>query len=497
MHTRRLSILVLIIVSLFGAFGCHEGGEEGLPPIVAISGGKIFRTELGGSVLIAPSFDNLTESAVISWIMDGKVVGHGTTFEFSADQAGVYYLTVEVTTEFGSDFVEVRIDVVRPEDPLPPTPPPTPAESPEISFERSEFHVSQGRSIRLKPFDIDSTKTYTYIWSLDGAVVQEGEKAEYVFEASRQGLYTAIFSMQSEGTQVFADTLSLLVCPPEGTYRRNPASISSAHLTKVFEYTPAPGQFINENFTANSMDEACAYAMSRIKEEKYVSLGGFGGYVVVGFDHSISSDGSYNFAVKNNVYSNYSEPGIVWVMQDEDGNGLPDDTWYELKGSEYGLDCTVQDYAVTYYRPDAPGQPVAWADNIGGSGSVDYLLAFHKQDYYYPLWIKPDKYTLRGSRLEARNYDQSGKGVLWINPDYGWGYADNYSKTDMLEKEATGITAGCNHFKISDAVTFDGKPANLQYIDFVKVQTGLNTKSGWLGEVSTEVVDIIDYNLVK
>ena len=35
------------------------------------------------------------------------------------------------------------------------------------------------------------------------------------------------------------------------------------------------------------------------------------------------------------------------------------------------------------------------------------------------------------------------------------------------------------------------------YIDFVKVQTGLNTKSGWLGEVSTEVVDVIDYNLVK
>ena len=83
------------------------------------------------------------------------------------------------------------------------------------------------------------------------------------------------------------------------------------------------------------MEEACAYALNRLGNGDYVSLGGFGGAIVVGFDHSIANDGDYNFAVKNSVYSNYSEPGIVWVMQDENGNGLPDDTWYELKGSDY------------------------------------------------------------------------------------------------------------------------------------------------------------------
>ena len=201
--------------------------------------------------------------------------------------------------------------------------------------------------------------------------------------------------------------------------------------------------------------------------------------------------------IKNTIYSNYSEPGIVWVAQDENGDGLPNDTWYELKGSEYGMDCTVQDYAVTYYRPEAPGQPVVWTDNRGGSGSVDYLVAYHKQDYYYPLWVEADRYTLRGTRLEARNYDQSGRGTYWINPDYEWGYADNYSVIDLLPEVATGITKGCNHFKISDAVTYDGQPAKLQYIDFVKVQTGLNAKSGWLGELSTEVCSVIDYNLAQ
>ena len=494
MSSRRLSIYVFIIVSLFGALGCHEGGEEGLPPEVALSGDRIIPIELGGNVTIAPSFSHLTEAAVIRWLLDGQVVGGDRTYTFSSDTPGVYYLTVEVTTEYGTAFLEVRIDVAAP---TPPEPPKPPVDSARVSFERSEYHVAQGRTIRLMPFDVDSTKSYTFIWSRDGAVVQQGPESLYRFEASAQGRFAVAFRMELDGETVFEQTLSVQVCPPEGAYRRTASPGNSAHCNKVFDYTPAPGQYINENYTATTMEEACDYATARIKDGQYVSLGGFGGFIVVGFDHSVTNDGGYNLAIRNSLYTNYSEPGIVWVMQDEDGNGLPDDTWYELKGSEYGLDCTVQDYAVTYYRPEAPAQAVTWSDNIGGSGSVDYMSAYHHQEYYYPLWVKEEHYTLRGSRLEARNYDSSGRGVLWINPDYGWGYADNFSEIDMLSNAVTGENDSCNHFRISDAVTFDGKPANLQYIDFVKVQTGLNTKSGWLGEVSTEVMDILDYNLVK
>jgi hypothetical protein len=35
----------------------------------------------------------------------------------------------------------------------------------------------------------------------------------------------------------------------------------------------------------------------------------------------------------------------------------------------------------------------------------------------------------------------------------------------------------------------------LKYIDFVKVQTACNAKSGWIGENSTEVYDFYDYGL--
>ena len=41
----------------------------------------------------------------------------------------------------------------------------------------------------------------------------------------------------------------------------------------------------------------------------------------------------------------------------------------------------------------------------------------------------------------------------------------------------------------------DGTPADLKYIDFIKVQTGVNVKAGWLGENSTEVFGFTDENI--
>ena len=71
------------------------------------------------------------------------------------------------------------------------------------------------------------------------------------------------------------------------------------------------------------MDEACAYAEESLAQKRYVSLGGFGGYLVVGFDHSIDNSGDYDIAITGNAFDGSSEPGIVWVMQDENGDGCP------------------------------------------------------------------------------------------------------------------------------------------------------------------------------
>ena len=272
----------------------------------------------------------------------------------------------------------------------------------------------------------------------------------------------------------------------------------SRYATEVFEYTPAPGQYINDTRTGgmpagmNTPDEAALWAKDRLEKKLYVSLGAFGGYITVGFDHEvINSKGDYDFAIFGNAFlsamGSSNEPGTVWVMEDSNGNGFPDDIWYELRGSEYYDPTTVHGYSVTYFRPSAPGQPVEWRDSFGETGSIAYLKAFHNQDYYYPAWIKEDSYTLTGTRLAPRTQCDPETG-FWVNEPFPWGYADN------MGEDNTGLDGmpQANRFRISDAVDSDGNPVELHSVMFVKVQTAVLAQAGPLGELSTEVLGFYD-----
>lgn len=455
-------------------------------PVISLPGAdKGFVILTDTKVTFSPSVKTSLETKY-EWKIDGVISGNEKELSFSSSEKGIRKFSFTAENEDGKD--ELIFDV-------------TISSADEIpinwSFESTEYNVSLGRTIRLRPDDITNDFNAEYVWWADGVERQRSVSPEYHFTSETEGKH--IVKVQANNKHfILEQELLINVCPKEGTFYRAAKTGSASKYKKVYSYIPAPGQFINEYFDVFTYEDACAYAQEMMDQQAYVSLGGFGGYIVVGFDHSIDNDGGYNIAVTGNSFEGSSEPGILWVMQDENGDGLPNDTWYELKGSEYGLECTTQDYAVTYYRPSGPKMDVQWTDNKGNSGCVDYLGMFHTQDYYYPNWIEEDTYTLRGTCLEARNYDQSGTGTYWINPSYGWGYADNFSSIDRLTGD-DNYSAGPNdnHFKISDAVTFDGKEANLKYIDFIKIQNGLNTKSGWLGEVSTEVFGVFDFNMIK
>lgn len=338
-----------------------------------------------------------------------------------------------------------------------------------------------------------------YAWNLNKRWVSN--KLQYRFTPTTDGEYNLQFCAKNiDG----ADTVNFIVTVtiPKEMYKREKNENSDAHWNRVFEYTPAPGQFINETKTGGysgqekSYLDAIEYAERRLRENKFVSLGGFGGYIVVGFDHSIDNAEGYDIAIVGNSFGGSSEPGIIWVMQDENGDGMPNDTWFELKGSETGKEGTIRNYSVTYYKPTEPNMPVEWEDNLGNKGQIDYLEQFHTQEYYYPSWITSSSYTLTGTRLEARTYDKSGNGTYWVLPEYDWGYADNFSPIDRLtDDENKNAAANANHFDIANAIDDEGNDIQLQYIDFIKVQCGVNTKCGWLGETSTEVFDFYDYSM--
>ena len=163
------------------------------------------------------------------------------------------------------------------------------------------------------------------------------------------------------------------VVMPETYGPRPPHEGSSPYSDRVIAYVPAPGQFINDamvGFDGNETGPQAAleYADRRLHSvdaslRGMVSLGGFGGYIVVGFDHSIQASGGYggyDFSITGNQFSGSSEPGVVWVMPHENGNGEPDDgPWYVLRGA-YSDSAVLQLFGdLLPSRPGGCGSQVA------------------------------------------------------------------------------------------------------------------------------------------
>ena len=463
-------------------------------PTITIAGSKQQVVAVGTTINLNATMRETTLPTTIVWNVNDGAVGEGLTYTFDASTVGSYTITATATNEDGEHSDSVHIEVVRAED------------MPVVwEFEFEAYHTVVGRKLRISPSTVSNEDGVSYTWQIDDNESVAGE-ASFTFVAEAQGEYSVVATATTErdGQQITLTRKFVVTVYEEGAFYRPQNGASTAEWNKIFDYTPAPGQFINElktggfDGTQTTMEAAIAYAEKRLRDENWVSLGGFGGYIVVGFDHSIDNSGNYDFGIKANSFAGSSEPGIVWVMQDENGNGEPDDTWYELAGSETGKNETIQEYAVTYYRPTGPMMPVQWTDNLGNYGEVDYLKQFHRQDYYYPLWIEEDSYTLTGTCLEPRNRDASGNGSYWVNDKYDWGYADNFSPVDRLtEDDNAEGEVNANHFKISNAIDCECEPIHLDYIDFVKVQVGVNAKSGWLGELSTEVCGFFDYNMKK
>lgn len=278
-------------------------------------------------------------------------------------------------------------------------------------------------------------------------------------------------------------------------------------ISRVYEYRPAPGQFVNvmpEFEDGDTQESINRKAQELLVDGGTVSLGAYGGYIVMGFDHMVENrPGVYDLQVLGNAFNaeglqngGASEPGVVYVSYDANGNGLPDDEWYELAGSEYGKAQTLRNYTVTYYRtPDdhvatpTPGTAVTdntyirWTDNEGGEGYVE-MNAFHRQNYW-PQWQAGEEtLTFSGVRLAPNGGERSGEGRYYVQTPYAWGYADNLPNGDKGSK-----------LDLQWAVNAQGKPANLPGIHFVKVQTAILQNNGWIGESSTEVSGALDLHM--
>jgi len=166
-----------------------------------------------------------------------------------------------------------------------------------------------------------------------------------------------------------------------------PHLLQAQYATKVFDFLPAPGQFTNTSIGISSASTNVVGNTSSM-----VSLGSFGGTIIVGFDQPIVNDPQNPYGVDfsiegnsfgGNLYGQWCELGAVQVMKDLNHNGLPDDgEWYELAGSDYWLSTTRRNVTMTYYNPHySKGHAVTWkCDNKDYGAMVSNR--FHTQPYY-------------------------------------------------------------------------------------------------------------------
>lgn len=285
---------------------------------------------------------------------------------------------------------------------------------------------------------------------------------------------------------------------------------AQSQQVRVLELHQAPGQFVNLLPGADEDDtqeDVCEYAEETLEGEGLISLGTYGGYMTVRFDHAVQNKPGSDFCVWGNgfyadadpVYGKATiggsiEPGIVYV-------GVGDDVstakWYELAGSEY-YTTEQHDFSITYYKPtteklvsDYIRWRCSWTDKDGtrrDSTGYHPKNSFHNQSYW-PLYEGKDSLTFSGGKLPNNAIEQSGQGTYWVQYRYA---ADAYGYVDASPARDTIYSS----FDISWAVDAEGNPVELEEVNFIRVVCGIFQYCGWLGETSTEIAGFTDLHLL-
>ncbi|WP_337772822.1 PKD-like domain-containing protein, partial [Alistipes sp.] len=298
----------------------------------------------GREYTFAPEVQN-GENARYEWYLDDSSVPVSTQkdYIFMRTRPGDCTLRLTAANEDGTAEKTLAVHVV---DVIPV----------RIAFIPSSYSadplvrsVSLGRTLFLRPQVADAVGP-EYTWYVDGTLQEGATDRMFAFTPEKEGEYEVTFRVtdtdesplaplsrhitRASSKRITEETLRVTCYERES--ERVITTTGQPAADRVLEFLPAPGQFVNEKDMAGytgqkTFEEARLYAENRLKKGEFVSLGNFGGYVILAFDHSVENKGGYDFSIPGNQFEGSNEPGVVWVMQDVNGNGKPDDEWYELR----------------------------------------------------------------------------------------------------------------------------------------------------------------------
>ena len=171
------------------------------------------------------------------------------------------------------------------------------------------FHLYVDELLRI---DVQTVSDFglTYAWTLNGESIPGGKRLEYMF--SEIGEYELVLTV-SQGNISYSYPVNVSVSleqpdTPDEPETPGDSTPKTPYITKVFDFLPAVGQFTNtlpeyeEGDTQKTMNEKVLRSIGN-NRKGMISLGGFGGYVVVGFDHTIENKaGLRDFRVLANAF---------------------------------------------------------------------------------------------------------------------------------------------------------------------------------------------------
>jgi hypothetical protein len=326
--------------------------------------------------------------------------------------------------------------------------------SPLDDTESFSYSSPVGRPLVLAPALWNIRQDAVFVWRLDGQIQSAYTGEYFTFTPREQRTYIVSCSVWAEGKQFTAET-RVMGTVHEAAVKRPKTEESRRIAAYCFDFLPAPGGFVGmypvTDFSENATEESVRQRSQDKLDGKPVetsaywggwSLANIGGYLITGFDHSVEKkpEGK-ELAIYGNDFGSFPEPGVVWVMQDSNGNGRPDDIWYELKGSQYNDPMGKHRYAITFFKPRLNNtSSIPWKDNKGNSGL---------ENGRYPYSVKGPSITFVLSQLDVSLNSRRG-------------YVDTMT----------------SEFNLADAVQADGAPIDLAFIDFVKVQCAIHNNSG-------------------
>ena len=315
----------------------------------------------------------------------------------------------------------------------------------------------------------------TYEWVMTKNPVDQktdsivGNSKDLNFIALYSGAYELTLNV-SEGNKKGTKTTTINVI--NETKNFNP------YITRIFDFDPAPGMFANDLYKdGNTKEDVMRTALGRINETSVgypLDLGGFGGSIIVGFDHTVVNiAGKKDFRVYGGDVSNPlvpkanpPAPGLIYVAYDKNKNGKPDDDeWFEIIGSQHTKENTINNFKITYHKKPAGESLVSTGprdffddrEHIFCENNQEetyYLAKPRVKKQFYPAWATQNALTYEGMKLDVGFAPVRPNQTTLFNSTFTeWGY----------------VNAIDPDIDIDWAVDKSGNKANLPGIDFIKV----------------------------